>query len=108
MAPTRKKKSHVKNKHGKKILKENFTVLTYSKGNLPETAKDIETAGLKWAPEICPSAYISAIRQKPQTIAIPKIVKDLSLSTSAAPHPVKIKIYVPRSSAIIWFCIKKL
>lgn len=106
-ATTTTTKSQIKIAHDNWNLSAKFRVLTYIRGNLPVIAKAIDTAGLKWAPEICPSVYIRAIKDKPHTIAIPKIVKDWSLSTSADPHPANIKIYVPRSSAIIWVLLKE-
>ncbi|KAK3013839.1 hypothetical protein RJ639_009485 [Escallonia herrerae] len=49
-------------------------VIVYAFAALLAAAKAMVTAGFKWAPDMCPTAYITAIRAKPQTIAIPIIL----------------------------------
>jgi len=60
------------------------------------------TAGLKWPPETWPTEYVATVRPRPETIAMPTIVRGNFSFTRAAPHPANIRMYVPTTSAIAY------
>ena len=70
-------------------------------GNFRATASPSETAGLKWPPEICPSAVIASARPRPNAKAIPRPLiapGPMSTETATALKPRKKKRNVPSAS----------
>ena len=68
---------------------------TLDHGRCRPIAKAIETAGLKWAPEMWPSAYTMTAMTRPKASAT-----DVGGSPFAiAPQPKKTRAKVPRNSA---------
>ena len=61
----------------------------------------IDTAGLKWAPEIVPNVYIITATIRPKIIGIESTEIELGLISYRIiePHPKKTKAYVPKNSA---------
>lgn len=72
-------------------------------GNLLQVAKATVTAGLKWAPEMCPTEYTMTMTTSPHTIDMPGkvMVPPLLKFTATEPHPANIRKYVPNISAMI-------
>lgn len=73
------------------------------KGKCRNIAKVIVTAGLKWAPEMCPTEYTITITINPHTTETPgNEIEPYILFTATEPQPAKITKYVPITSATTW------